>query len=149
MKIQIISVGKIDGSMSTIFNHYTKMTSWNIKNTEISYSKKFSGNQSKIYESKIIKEKITKNSFVISLDPLGKKIDSFAFSKIFQKNMINSKNVDFIIGGAFGLEKSILDISDSIISLSDMTFPHQLAKIILIEQIYRAETILNNHPYHK
>ena len=75
---------------------------------------------------------------------------SKAFSNIFAAQMMSGGNIDFVIGGAFGLDTSILAaLADKKLCLSKMTFPHQIAKLLLFEQIYRAQTILDNHPYHK
>jgi 23S rRNA (pseudouridine1915-N3)-methyltransferase len=63
--------------------------------------------------------------------------------------MQNFPNVTFIIGGADGLDKKIIEKSNWVWSLSELTLPHNLVKVILVEQIYRASTILNNHPYHR
>jgi 23S rRNA (pseudouridine1915-N3)-methyltransferase len=63
--------------------------------------------------------------------------------------MMLGKSIDFIIGGAFGLDESIVKTAHTKLCLSEMTFPHQLVKVMLLEQIYRAQTILDNHPYHK
>ncbi len=81
----------------------------------------------------------------IALHPDGKLLDSFEFSKIFE----NNTNINFFIGGAYGFEKEFLNKCDKVISLSPLTFSHKIAKVILYEQIYRAYTIRNNHPYHK
>ncbi len=81
----------------------------------------------------------------ISLDARGQKIDSFEFAKIFEK----SSNINFFIGGAYGLEDKFLAKMDKIISLSDLTYAHKIAKVVLFEQIYRGLCIKANHPYHK
>jgi len=65
------------------------------------------------------------------------------------ESYILKNNIDFIIGGAFGLDQSILNLANIKLCLSKMTMPHQMAKLILLEQIYRAQTILDGHPYHK
>ncbi len=83
--------------------------------------------------------------FCISLDPNGKLIDSFEFSKLLNDKM----SVKFFIGGAYGFEKSFLRKSDIVISLGNLTMSHKIAKVVLLEQIYRAFSILSNHPYHK
>ena len=81
----------------------------------------------------------------VALDVLGKKVDSYKFSKILDdKNIIN-----FFIGGAFGFKRDFLNKCDTIISLSELTMAHKIANIVLIEQIFRGLSILNNHPYHK
>lgn len=81
----------------------------------------------------------------IALDVLGNSIDSFSFSKLLEdKNEIN-----FFIGGAYGFEKEFLNLCNSVISLSNLTFAHKIATLVLSEQIFRSLSILNNHPYHK
>lgn len=149
MKIQIISIGKIASDQLSVLQHYQKMISWKVQNTELTYSKKLSENQIKQYEAQLIKDKLTKGSYVIALDVLGKQMTSEDFSEIFAGRMMDGRDIDFIIGGAFGLDSSILTLADAKLSLSKMTFPHQIAKILLFEQIYRAQTIIDKHPYHK
>ena len=149
MKIQIISVGKIAGEQAAIVKHYQKMIGWQVQNTELAYSKKLSEKQIKQHEAKLIQDKIVKGSYVVVLDLLGKQMSSEVFSDIFKSQMMYGRNIDFIIGGAFGLDESILLLADIKLCLSKMTFPHQIAKLLLFEQIYRAQTILDNHPYHK
>ena len=83
--------------------------------------------------------------YSIALDVLGKKVDSFEFAKFFQ----NHSNINFFVGGAFGFEKDFLKKCDTIISLSDLTYAHKIASVVLSEQIFRALCINNNHPYHK
>ncbi len=81
----------------------------------------------------------------IALDPSGKLLDSFEFSTIFE----NNSNINFFIGGAYGFEKGFLKKCDRVISLTPLTLSHKIAKVVLFEQIYRAFTIINSHPYHK
>ncbi len=81
----------------------------------------------------------------IALDPEGRELNSFEFSKIFDINMA----LNFFIAGAYGFEKSFLDKCDDVVSLSRLTFSHKIARVVLLEQIYRALSIKNNHPYHK
>jgi len=149
MKIQIISVGKLSGELSKIADKYQKMIGWSIKNTELQHSKKSSPAEIKEDEAKQIGAKIISESCVVVLDLSGKQISSEGFSTLFAKQMMLGKSIDFIIGGAFGIDESILKTAHTKLCLSEMTFPHQLVKVILLEQIYRAQTILDNHPYHK
>ncbi len=81
----------------------------------------------------------------ISLDIKGKKVDSFEFSKIFDDNA----NINFFIGGAYGFEDKFLKKTQKVISLSNLTYAHKIAKVVLFEQIYRGLCIKSNHPYHK
>ena len=87
--------------------------------------------------------------YIISLAIEGRQQDSIEFSKSILSNTMNNKNVTFIIGGSYGIPASIKDKSNELLSFSKMTFPHQLFRIILLEQIYRAYRILNNETYHK
>ncbi len=149
MKIQIISVGKLSGELVLIADKYKKMISWQIKDTELQHSKKSSPDGIKEDEARQIKDKITNGSCIIVLDLAGKQISSEGFSAIFAKQMMLGKSIDFIIGGAFGLDESVVKTAHITLCLSEMTFPHQLVKAMLLEQIYRVQTILDNHPYHK
>lgn len=149
MKIQIISVGKLSAEFASAAEKYQKMIGWQIKNTELQHSKKSSPLEIKEDESRQIKAKINYDAYIIVLDMNGKQLASEGFADIFSCQMMLSKNIDFIIGGAFGLDESILKSANMRLSLSEMTFPHQLVKVMLLEQIYRAKTILDNHPYHK
>ena len=90
------------------------------------------------------------NSYVVALTIDGKKYSSEELAKRMEKYDILSKgNLSFIIGGSLGLHKSVIDRADEKLSFSEMTFPHQLMRVILLEQIYRAYRIRNNEPYHK
>ena len=149
MKIQIISVGKLSSEMSVIADRYQKMISWQLTNLDLMHSKKSSVQEIKFDEAKAIQAKIKANSYLVVLDLRGNQIDSFNFSQLITKQMMVGKDIDFVIGGAYGLDDSIVAIANYKLSLSALTFPHQLAKILLLEQIYRAQTIINQHPYHK
>ena len=115
----------------------------NLKIEIISKSNKFDENV------KIMK-KIKQRDYVIALDSEGESIDSIKFS-----NLINSsetyinKEIVFVIGGSEGLDKNIIARADKVLSFSKLTFQHQIVRLLLIEQIYRAKKIQENHPYHK
>lgn len=104
----------------------------------------------KIKEGRKILDKIKQDDYVILLDVGGKELDSIAFSKHLEQCMINGKStIDFVIGGSLGHGEEILQRADFRLSFSPMTFPHQLMRLILIEQIYRAFKIMKNETYHK
>jgi len=86
-----------------------------------------------------------KGAYNIALDPASREVDSFEFSNLFKDRGV----VNFFIGGAYGLESSFLGQCNKSISLGKITMSHKLAKVVLLEQIFRGLTILNNHPYHK
>jgi 23S rRNA (pseudouridine1915-N3)-methyltransferase len=101
-------------------------------------------------EAEGIIKKIQAQSCVVALEPKGKDVSSDEFAKsIEQWECLGYKSICFIIGGAHGLAKTILERADSAVSLSKMTMPHRLAKLFLVEQIYRAYSIIQKHPYHK
>ncbi|WP_316354054.1 23S rRNA (pseudouridine(1915)-N(3))-methyltransferase RlmH [Candidatus Trichorickettsia mobilis] len=145
--INIISIGKLSENYQHIADDYQKMIKWQINSAEITYSQKLPATQIKQFEAKLITQRYRHKSSRIILDSNGKSLSSYDFAGLIDSQIM--QGIDFIIGGAFGLDASILETIDNKISLSTMTFPHQLAKIILLEQIYRAQTILTNHPYHK
>ena len=90
------------------------------------------------------------NEFVILTDISGTKLSSVEFSELLSKKTVEGvSHIAFIIGGSLGVSKEVCDRSDYKLSFSDMTFPHQLMRVILLEQIYRAFRIINNEPYHK
>ncbi len=98
-------------------------------------------------EGKNILSKIKTSDFVVTLEIDGKKLSSTELSYFIDKNI--SKNIVFIIGGSNGLSKDVLNRSNYSLSFSNLTFPHQLFRIILLEQIYRSFKIINNESYHK
>jgi len=104
----------------------------------------------KLEESKKILSKLKKEDHLILLDEKGKSYTSRAFAESIQKlmNLSGSKRIIFLVGGAFGFHSSIYDRADGKIALSEMTFSHQLIRLIFMEQLYRAFAIINNHPYH-
>ena len=101
-------------------------------------------------EGKKFLSQIPKDSFVFVLDVAGTAITSEDFAKkISDLNLRGISNLTFVIGGAFGLSEEVKKISDFRMSLSEMTFTHQMARLILLEQIYRAFKINRGEPYHK
>ena len=159
MKISIIAVGKIkENYLKDAVAEYLKRLSAfaNIQIIEIPDEKcpqNLSEAQKNIVlqkEGEKIFAQIPKNSFVYTLAIDGKKLSSRDFSENIQNNMTNGDSgLVFIVGGSLGLYGEILQKSDFCLSLSDMTFPHQIARVILLEQIYRCFKIMNNEPYHK
>ena len=101
-------------------------------------------------EGEKILSKIKDGAYVIALAIEGKSLDSVAFADKINDLMIDGySNITFIIGGSLGLSDEVLKRADYKLSFSKMTFPHKLMRVILMEQIYRAFRIINNHPYHK
>ena len=93
---------------------------------------------------------LVKNEYLIALDLNQKEMDSVEFSKFLSEKLeSNGANISFVIGGSYGLSEALKRRANTSISFSKMTFPHQLARLILLEQIFRAFKILNNETYHK
>ena len=152
MKIKIISVGNT--SPKWVKDEIVKYISmlddcFKVELIDIKSNK----NQKSIEQKKLQEaKKITKfinDDFIISLDESGALCTSKNLSKNLYNWMQNFSKITFIIGGADGLDKEILKNSNWVWSLSKLTFPHNLVKIILLEQLYRGSTILNKHPYHR
>lgn len=104
----------------------------------------------KTKEGERILSKIKKEDFVINLEIGGKLLSSEELAELIEKSQLDGRDsIVFIIGGSNGLSKEVIQRGDSSLSFSKMTFPHQLMRLILIEQVYRGYRIINNHPYHK
>lgn len=106
--------------------------------------------QIKQKEADRILKNIREDSYCIALAIEGKKMDSVSLARNIEHLGLNGKsNIVFVIGGSLGLHQSVLKRADDKLSFSDMTFPHQLMRVILLEQIYRSYRIINKEPYHK
>lgn len=149
MKIKIISIDHDKSKQySDISSEYIKRMPWKIDVVDL---EPFNSNtQQKEKEGALILKYIKPEDYIIALDPNGEQMTSELFAKTIQTLQdSSSKAISFIIGGAFGLSESVKTRSNTLLSLSKMTMPHRIAKLILIEQIYRAYTIMKSHPYHK
>lgn len=100
-------------------------------------------------EAEKINKHINEKEYIITLEIEGKELTSEELSKKIEDIMIINSNITFIIGGSYGINKSIKDKAKYHLSFSKMTFPHQLFRVLLLEQIYRAFKIMNNESYHK
>ena len=100
-------------------------------------------------ESRILLDKVEKIDHAIAWEIKGRSISSNEFANLIKDHSMNDHQIEFVIGGSHGLSGEVLDKSNHVISASKLTFPHRLFKIILSEQIYRACSIISNHPYHK
>ena len=153
MKFLLLNVGKTNDKNidSAIIEYNRKIqyyTSFDIKNLIIKKNNSLIDKVKK-NESEAIKKIINNNDYVILLDSEGSSFNSVDFSKKISKLMISSiKRVVFVTGGAFGFHDEIYEIANEKISLSQMTFTHQMVRLIFVEQLYRSFTILNNQPYH-
>ncbi len=143
--IKIICVGKIKESFyRDACDEYLKRLSkyHKINIIEVMDSDKF-------HEKELILNKIDKKDFIVTLEINGKELDSVEFANFIDKSFLSNSNICFIIGGSNGLDDEISKLSSYKLSFSKMTFPHQLFRVILLEQIYRCFKIINNESYHK
>jgi len=155
LKIKLLVVGKTDEiALSELINKFEKRIKSfvgfdlqilpDIKNT-----KNLSGKEQKSKEGQIILSKLHPSDRVILLDEKGKEMPSVEFAGFLQKNMNSGiKNLVFIIGGPYGFSQAVYQRAKQKISLSQMTFSHQLIRLIFLEQLYRAFSIIHHHPYH-
>ena len=128
--------------------HYLKKIKQNmdLKIVCITNKKKFSSKEQNIeYEGGLIKNKIGNEKY-ICFDKQGEKVSSESFANMIYNS---NGNVNLIVGGAFGLADNVLKSASKIISFSDMEFSHEVFRVMLLEQVYRANCIFNNHPYHQ
>lgn len=150
MSIRIIAVGKNHDSMvSGGIGVYEKRLNKLFKPDWILLShSQHSNEKASAQESDNILGRINPDDFIILLDERGEIIDSPRLSKILSSQIELSKNVVFIIGGAYGVDTRLKNRADFIWSLSRLVFPHQLVRLMLIEQIYRSQEIYYGKPYH-
>ena len=157
MKIYIVTVGNQPPAwINEGLNHYSKrlnpsfsLVTKIIKPVIQKKNSTHNIHSSLAAESKKILSSIPKNSFTIALDEKGDKLNTRELYFKFNIWLESGKNLCFLIGGANGLDKSVKDRADFLLSLSPMTFAHPLALIVLTEQVYRVVSILKNHPYHR
>jgi len=155
MNIKLITIGKTDNKdLQSLIDEYTKRLSFYIKFDleiipDIKNVKKLSEAQQKEKEGEIILSKITPTDHLILLDENGKTFNSVSFSDFLQKKMnAGIKTLVFVIGGPYGFSETVYKQAIGKVSLSEMTFSHQMVRLFIIEQIYRGFTILKNEPYH-
>ena len=156
MKVTLITVGKVKESyFKDSIDEYVKRLRLycNFEKIELPDEKIIESKPDSFIKDKEA-EKILKvlnmESYKIALSERGKQFTSKAFSEIISKQKNQGLgNITFIIGGALGLSNDVVAKADFHLSLSDMTLPHQIAQLFLVEQVYRAFKIMNNEPYHK
>jgi 23S rRNA (pseudouridine1915-N3)-methyltransferase len=140
--INIIAIGtKMPKWIDDGINHYLKQ----MPNTKIISIKNSNKNQ----ENAELIKKIDNKSYIIALDEKGKNLSSLEFAGKIGDLQEQYNNIVFLIGGADGLTLGLKNKVHLILSLSRATMPHSLARLVLVEQLYRAKTIINNHPYHR
>lgn len=155
LNLRLLAVGKLRGSIwlpaateySQRLQRYVKFDLVEIRD---SIGKGLPDTAALLEEGKVIAQSLESGNFLIALDREGKTFDSTQLAKMLQKQIeAGIRKMDFVIGGPVGLDKKILTQANLRLSLSAMTLPHELARVVLLEQLYRALTILRGEPYHK
>ena len=159
MKITVITVGKLkEKYLKDAIAEYTKRLSKYCKLEMIEVADEKTPdtageaveNQIRSKEAERIMKYIKEDTYVITLEIAGKQLTSEELAdKIEKLGVQGTSHITFIIGGSIGLGKEVLNRSDYALSFSKMTFPHQLMRVVLLEQIYRSYRIINGEPYHK
>ena len=157
MLITIVYIGSPNNSLRDISKEYEKRINQigksiglkNISYKSIKYSNKKNVIEKKEEETNKLIDEIKGQTLNILLDRAGTKLDSFEFSKLIFTQTGNNENIKFFIGGSEGIDQNYFNDFDKIISFGDLTWPHKMFKMMLLEQIYRSITIINKHPYHK
>lgn len=155
MKIKLLAVGKTDQpALNELIDNYQKRLKHYITFEieiipDVKNAKSLNQSQLKEKEGQLILSKIQSGDVMVLLDEKGKHYRSIEFSDYLQKKMnAVTKQLVFVIGGSFGFSDAVYNAAQEKISLSKMTFSHQMIRLFLTEQIYRSFTILKNEPYH-
>jgi len=134
MRCTVLAVGRLRAPYADDVEHYAKLLSRYVSLEQI-----------EVREDERVERRLPERAFVSLLDDRGRAYDSIAFSRWLEERRQSGRDLCFVVGGAFGLE---LERCDHRLSLGPMTLPHQLARVVLLEQLYRAHKILANEPYH-
>lgn len=155
MQIKLLAIGKTDNKqLQTLVEEYQKRLSFYIKFEleiipDIKEVKNLSEHQQKVKEGQLILQKLQPGDHLLLLDENGRSFSSEGFSELLQKKMNSGlKTLVFVIGGPYGFSEEVYQKASGKISLSAMTFSHQMIRLFFVEQLYRAFTILRNEPYH-
>ena len=154
MKITLLVVGKTtDSHIEILVQEYQKRLSHYVPFAlqvipELKNTKALTMEQQKQAEGELILRTITSATDLILLDEHGKEYRSIEFADYIQKRMSSGRDVVFVVGGPYGFSEAVYQRANGKISLSKMTFSHQMVRLFFVEQIYRAMTILRGEPYH-
>lgn len=155
MQIKLLAVGKTDHTaLQSLIEEYVKRLGFYIKFEleiiqDLKNTKSLSEASQKEKEGEMILKKIQASDALILLDENGKQYSSVDFSTYIQKKMNSGlKQLIFVIGGPYGFSDAVYQRANGMISLSKMTFSHQMVRLFFVEQLYRAFTIIRNEPYH-
>ncbi len=154
MKVQLLIVGKTqDKHLSALIDDYVERLSHYLSFSpvtinELKNTKSMTHEQQKKEEGKLILSYVDSSTFLILLDEKGKEYRSMEFARQMEKLTNIARPLCFVIGGPFGFSDEVYERADQLLSLSKMTFSHQMVRLIFVEQLYRAMTILRGEQYH-
>ncbi len=150
LKIDVIVVGKVKkGSWYDLIEDYIKRTKWALNVIEVE-SKYTEPKAQQAQEQRLILEKLDEDSFIIVMDERGDGLRSLDFSQTIQKiQSTGADKITFLIGGAEGFTDDIRNKANMMLSFGQQTWPHVMVRVMLLEQIYRAQQIIAGHPYHR
>lgn len=154
MKITLLVVGKTTSAqIESLIQEYQKRLTHYIPFAlqiipELKNTKALTPDQQKLAEGDLILRAITPNTDLVLLDEHGKEFRSIEFADYVQKRMSSGRDVVFVVGGPYGFSEAVYQRANGKISLSKMTFSHQMVRLFFVEQLYRALTILRGEPYH-
>ncbi len=151
MAITIIAVGRLkSGPLKELADEYRRRLPLPLEIREVEERRPFAGAERKQREGGLILAALPKGALVVALDERGKAYDSADFARqLAAWRRQSGDNLAFVIGGADGLAPAVLEKSAQRLAFGAMTWPHLLARVMLLEQLYRAHTILTGHPYHR
>ena len=151
MNIKIVAVGRIKNCPENdIINTYLQRTPWNISVIEVEEKRPIKGSERMAREADLLLNAIPENAVVVALDERGKEMRSTLFAEKIQTWQDQGvAHLVFLIGGADGYDDNVKKKANQLISFGAMTWPHMMVRAMLAEQLYRASTILQGHPYHK
>lgn len=150
MEITIVAVGRLKaGPEQTLIASYLKRLPWPVRILEVEERRPIIGPERQAREAELILAAIPPNAIVIALDERGPALSSASFAKALEQWRDMARPVAFLLGGADGFAASVRSRADRLQSFGPMTWPHAFARVMLVEQLYRAHTILTGHPYHK
>ena len=150
MKIFIITIGRLkSGPEKLLVDRFIRQITWPLTIYEVETKKKLEPHNLIRREGKLLMDACPKSAKIIAMDKSGKQFTSLEFADQIKKWQHDAKNIVFIIGGPYGLDKSVIESAELVLSFGQLTWPHMLARAMLLEQLYRVQQITKRHPYHK
>ncbi|MEL0107322.1 MAG: 23S rRNA (pseudouridine(1915)-N(3))-methyltransferase RlmH [Rhodospirillaceae bacterium] len=156
MRITLVAVGRFGasrgkvGAEKALFENYTRRMSNSIVLKEIEEKKSLTPEKLKQAEGKKLLSAVPSGAVIVALDSRGKELSSVELAdKLSGWRDEGIRDVNFVIGGAEGLDQNVTNAAHLVLSLGPMTWPHLLVRVMLVEQLYRAQCILSGHPYHR